>query len=689
AESEGMICAEDELGIGKSHDGIMVLDPALTPGIEASSLYPNTEDYIFEIGLTPNRTDAVSHIGVARDLKAWLNFHRNQKLELTFPDFSETANSTTSEQIAVHVEDQVACPRYSGAVIKNVKIAPSPAWLQNKLLSIGLKPINNLVDITNFVMHETGNPLHAFDLQKTKGTIIVRRAKSGETLITLDNIKRELNPEDLVICNTSEPMCIAGVMGGADSGINDQTDSVFLEAAYFNPGVVRKTSKRHGLNSDSSFRFERGADHSNIINARNRAIHLILEICGGNLTHQSDFYPQHISLSQIEFNFDQCRKICGHSFTAAEILRILENLDYTIVKSDESNALVEVPGYRYDVTRQSDLNEEVLRLFGFNQISIPSKLNSSITLKKGTDRQYYQNLISDLLVSNGYFEAMNNSLISSDHLNSKAAYINSEETVSLLNPLSKELDVLRQSLLPGILQSVVYNQNRQQNEIKLFEFGKVYSKKEKFNESEKLVIAISGDRNKENWKDKNDKSDFYTIKAIVELLIKKLGLDKSIFIEGPVQREFGYGQTVEFKKNKLVQFGSVSPLILKEFGIRTDVFYAEFDWDKILDLATDAKIEYKPVPKTQFVRRDFSLLLDSSVRFQQIVNIAFTADKKLLKDVNLFDVYEGKNLPAGKKSYAVSFTFQDEEKTLQDAQIDQLMESIRKKLETELKAELR
>ncbi|MBK9193113.1 MAG: phenylalanine--tRNA ligase subunit beta [Crocinitomicaceae bacterium] len=363
-ESEGMICAEDELGIGESHDGILVLDSSLQPGLEACVLFPNTEDYIFEIGLTPNRTDAVSHIGVARDLKAWINFHRNLKLELKLPDFSEISFNNQSEKINVQVDDYSACPRYSGAVIRNLKIAPSPAWLQTKLLSIGLKPINNVVDITNFVMHETGNPLHAFDLNKTNGSLAVRRAKANETLTTLDNVKRELNPEDLVICNSSEPMCIAGVMGGADSGINDQTNALFLEAAYFNPGVVRKTSKRHALNSDSSFRFERGADHSNVIQARNRAIHLILDLCGGELTYLTDLYPHKISLSQIEFNFDQCRKICGHNFTSSEIIRILENLEYKILKSDDSNATVEVPGYRFDVTRQADLNEEVLRIFG-------------------------------------------------------------------------------------------------------------------------------------------------------------------------------------------------------------------------------------------------------------------------------------------------------------------------------------
>lgn len=688
AESEGMICAEDELGIGESHDGIMILDAENVPGTEASKLFSSSEDYIFEIGLTPNRTDAVSHIGVVRDLKAWLNFHKKSNLEIKFPDFSEAQAQPSAQEVNVSVDDLEACPRYGGAVIKGIKIEPSPDWLQKKLTALGLKPINNVVDITNFVMHETGNPLHAFDLEKTKGNILVRRAKEGETLVTLDEVSRKLTRLDLVICNANEPMCLAGVMGGSESGISNSTTSIFLEAAYFNPGVVRKTAKTHGLNSDSSFRFERGVDHSNVINARNRAIRLILEICGGILVQINDHYPKNIPLTQIPFEFELCRKICGHNFLAEDIKEILKELDYKILSSTENQALVEVPGYRYDVTRQADLNEEILRIFGFNQIAIPSKLNSSITLKKGIDRQYYYSLIADLLVGNGFFEAMNNSLTSSEYLKSKSGFLNPEETVTVLNPLSNELDVMRQSLIPGMLEAIAYNQNRQQSEIKLFEFGKIYFKTDKYAESEKLVIAISGDRHAENWKIKNEKTDFYFIKAIVELIVQKLGIGKVSFDEAK-NKAFAYNLTASSRKNEIINFGMIHPTLCKEFGIKSDVYIAELEWDKLLELISTNKIEYKTLPKTQFVRRDYSLLLDSAVKFSQIELLAYSTDKKLLKDVNLFDVYEGKNLPEGKKSYAVSFTFQDEQKTLQDAQIDQLMDAIRKKLEAELKAELR
>ncbi|MCG8578074.1 MAG: phenylalanine--tRNA ligase subunit beta [Flavobacteriales bacterium] len=687
-ESNGMICAEDELGLGESHDGIMVLEDSVQVGMPARDYFKIEDDYLIEIGLTPNRADAMGHIGVARDLKAYLNYHKGQSLQLNIDD---TTFSEGEKIINLTVENEVACPRYSGVIVSGVKVADSPDWLQNKLRVIGLNPINNIVDITNFVMFESGNPLHAFDLTKTGGDIVVRNARKGEKIVGLDEVERELSENDLMICNKDVPMCIAGVFGGLDSGVQDSTTDIFLEAAYFNPVSVRKTAKRHTLNTDSSFRFERGVDPNNVSYALNRAAKLIAEVAGGTIEKVVDHYPNKIEDFEVDFNFDRCRKLAGITISDEEILSILNELDITEISKEESQSKVKVPAYRVDVQREADVVEEVLRIYGFNNVALPEKLNTSISYRSNPDREKLYNTVADLLTNNGFSEIMNNSLTSSalwSKLNSGS--FNAEEDVAILNPLSQELDVMRQTLLPGGLKSIEYNQNRQFPDLKFFEFGSVYKKSnEEYQENGRLGIWISGKKAKENWSVGQDKANFYTLKGVIEALLGKLGIDKAVNLDETEVDLFEYGYQLSITRQLVGEFGLVQPKIAKKFGLKGDVFYADLDWDKIVDLSVLNKITAKPLPKTQFARRDFSLLLNESVEFSAIEKIAYKVDKKILKEVGLFDVYQGKNLEKGKKSYAVSFTFQDDEKTLKDKQLDAIMDNIRKKLETELGAELR
>ena len=687
-ESNGMICAEDELGLGESHDGIMVLEDSVQVGMPARDYFKIEDDYLIEIGLTPNRADAMGHIGVARDLKAYLNYHKGQSLQLNIDD---TTFSEGEKTINLTVENEVACPRYSGVIVSGVKVADSPDWLQNKLRVIGLNPINNIVDITNFVMFESGNPLHAFDLTKTGGDIVVRNARKGEKIVGLDEVERELSENDLMICNKDVPMCIAGVFGGLDSGVQDSTTDIFLEAAYFNPVSVRKTAKRHTLNTDSSFRFERGVDPNNVSYALNRAAKLIAEVAGGTIEKVVDHYPNKIEDFEVDFNFDRCRKLAGITISDEETLSILNELDITEISKEGSQSKVKVPAYRVDVQREADVVEEVLRIYGFNNVALPEKLNTSISYRSNPDREKLYNTVADLLTNNGFSEIMNNSLTSSalwSKLNSGS--FNAEEDVAILNPLSQELDVMRQTLLPGGLKSIEYNQNRQFPDLKFFEFGSVYKKSnEEYQENGRLGIWISGKKAKENWSVGQDKANFYTLKGVIEALLGKLGIDKAVNLDETEVDLFEYGYQLSITRQLVGEFGLVQPKIAKKFGLKGDVFYADLDWDKIVDLSVLNKITAKPLPKTQFARRDFSLLLNESVEFSAIEKIAYKVDKKILKEVGLFDVYQGKNIEKGKKSYAVSFTFQDDEKTLKDKQLDAIMDNIRKKLETELGAELR
>ncbi len=692
-ESFGMICAEDELGLGTSHDGIMVLPNDAVVGTLARDYFNIEDDYLIEIGLTPNRSDAMGHIGVARDIKAYLNYHNKANLNLDIPKVNDIE---LNGKFKITIENPNDCPRYAGAILKNITIKPSPEWMQNKLRIIGLNPINNVVDITNYVMHETGNPLHAFDLKVVGNEINVRRAKQGEKLTTLDGVERELHPDDLMICNAETPMCIAGVFGGEKSGVQDDTSEIFLEAAYFNPVVVRKTAKRHALNTDSSFRFERGVDPNQVIYAMQRAIDLLIEHADAELVEAQDNYPNPIDDKIVEFSMDRCRQLIGNDISDEDIKTILNELDIVIDCKNQGHCYLTVPAYRVDVTRQADVVEEVLRIYGYNNVPNPAKLNSSISYQPKPNRDQLYNLVADLLVDNGYFEIMNNSLTSSKYIEkANSQSLNPEHNVKLLNPLSNELDIMRQTLLFGGLQSIAHNQNRQHPDLKLFEFGKIYQMfkqddgSNKYVETQKLNIWVTGLKETENWSANKNKVSFYTLKGITEAIFTKLGINKNMQTSTLSSDLFEDGYQIKIAKKVVAEIGWVKPELLKQFKVKNQVFYADLNWDNIIELSVMNKVKFTELPKTQFVRRDFSLLLDDNITFAQIQEIARKADRKILKEIGLFDVYEGKNLEKGKKSYAVNFIFQDQDKTLQDKAVDKIMDKIRQGLEQNLGAQLR
>lgn len=691
-ESMGMICAEDELGLGTEHDGIMILKADSKIGLPAKEYFKIEDDYLIEIGLTPNRADAMGHIGVARDLKAFLNYHEKQKLQIDHP-ISELPREG-AETISIKIEDETACPRYTGAVITGLKVEPSPDWLQNRLRVIGLNPINNIVDITNYVMHETGNPLHAFDLSKVDGNIVVRKAKKNEKITTLDEEERKLDENDLVICNAEAPMCIAGAYGGIDSGVKDTTTAIFLEAAYFDSVTIRKTAKKHALNTDSSFRFERGVDPNNVIFARDRAINLLIEICGGTLGVMQDLYPNPIEDHKVTFSPQRSKEVMGVLITDSDMIQILGELEIEKVGGDSREWVLKVPAYRVDVTREADITEEILRIYGFNNVPIPEKLNSSIILRQEDNNEKIYNMVADFLVDRGFYEIMNNSLASSTIWdNIKTHSYDKEHDVQLLNPLSNELDVMRQTLAFGGLKSIQHNQNRQRPNLKLFEFGNDYrfnkDHDEQYPQRKKLSIWITGSKEEENWSAEKGEIDFHYLKGIVEAILVKLGIFRNPSVAALLNDLFEDGINYAIAKKSVVDLGWFRRDILDAFDIKNEVFYASFDWSVIENICIINRINAVEIPKTQFVRRDFSLLVNSSVQFYQIEEIAKSVDQKILKKVGLFDVYEGKNLPEGKKSYAINFIFQDKEKTLKDAQIDAVMENIRKKLEDQLAVELR
>lgn len=687
-ESVGMICGEDEIGMGAGTDGIMVLSSDAKVGQTAKSFFNIEEDYLIEIGLTPNRADAMGHIGVARDLKAFLNFHQKQNLAIIQP---KKADITYTGTYKVTIQDTAHCPRYAYGILKHVKVAPSPDWLQNKLRTIGLKPINNVVDITNYVIHEMGQPLHAFDLEKVNGEVIIRSANPKETLTTLDGVKRELHAEDMVIANGKEAMCLAGVFGGEDSGVSDKTTSIFLESAYFNPVTVRKGAKRHGLNTDSSFRFERGVDPNLIKSALERAVELLTEHAGAEFVEANDQYPNPINPWHIAVDFNRCRQLMGIDISNEAIKLILNELDITIVSENDNTAKVQVPTYRVDVTREADVVEEILRIYGFNNVPIPAKLNSSISYETKPNKDKLYNITADLLVSNGYFEIMSNSLTASKHIEkAESEALKMDRSVALLNPLSIELDIMRQTMLFGGLETIAHNQNRQNPNLRLFEFGKVYHKFDtKYEETEKLGIWLTGRKNEENWSSGTDNQSYFSLKGITESIFSRLGLGNNTRTGAIKSDLFEDGVSIIVGKKTVGEMGWIKSSLLKQFGVKSQVFFADLNWGELVAHQFMNTTKYKPLPKTQFVRRDFSLLLDESVKFSDIEAIAKKADRKILKEVGLFDVYEGKNLDKGKKSYAVNFIFQDQEETLKDKVVDKVMDKIRQQLETELKAELR
>ncbi|MFM7684119.1 MAG: phenylalanine--tRNA ligase subunit beta, partial [Bacteroidota bacterium] len=685
-ESQGMICAEDELGIGTSHDGILVLDPQALPGTPAAEYFQLENDYQIEIGLTPNRADAMGHIGVARDLKAYLNFHNAQNLVLQLPDISAFSVDNQDLQIAVSVENTDACPLYCGVSLTHVSVKPSPAWLQNKLRAIGLSPINNIVDVTNFVMRELGTPLHAFDAEKLNGKILVKNATTGSVFTTLDGQERTLDSASLMISNGTNDLCIAGVYGGLDSGVSEKTTSVFLEAAYFDPISIRKTARFFGLNTDASFRFERGVDLEMVEYALKRAALLLKDVSGGKISMKPiRIENQAPKAKEVEFNTEKSNQLLGINLTDIDTESILSELDILVLAKNGENWILNVPSYRVDVTRACDISEEILRIYGFNNVPIPEKLNTSITTFPKPDLEKIHNTIADLLVDKGFVEVMNNSLTKSSYYSEQ----DDNTSVSILNPLSQDLGVMRKSLLFGILENIQYNQNRQQSSLKVFEFGKTYQKLEKgYDESKQLIIAITGKKLAERWNSGNEQVDYFSLKGYLDALFSRLGLLKHCTFDSINSEYFSDGQVLKIQGKKVAELGIVNLKIQRQFDIKHAVYVANIKWDTVIDLLKLNSIKYQEIPKTFAVRRDFSLLLNKEITFDQISQSAKKIEKKLLKSVELFDVYEGKNLEEGKKSYAVSFHFQDNENTLTDHQIDAMMDKIKAGLETELKAQL-
>ena len=688
-ESHGMICAEDELGLGKSHDGIMVLDADIKVGTPAAAIFEVENDHVFEIGLTPNRADAMSHLGTARDLKAGL-IQKETTLEFITPSVSAFHVDNRTLRIDVDVKNKELAPRYCGLTISGIKVKESPAWLQHRLKAIGLSPINNIVDATNYVLHDLGQPLHAFDANKITGNkVAVKTLPAGTKFTTLDGIERELHEDDLMICDAEKPMCIAGVFGGIHSGVSEGTTSIFLESAYFNPVSVRKSAKRHGLNTDASFRFERGIDPNITEYALKRAALLIQEVAGGEITSDIvDIYSNKIEDFQVRLSFENAKKLIGEEIPKEIIKRILTSLEIKVNSVTETGLGLMVPAYRNDVTREADIIEEILRVYGYNNIKTTEKLTASISNSTRFEDHKIQNLVGNQLASQGFFEILSNSLTTPNYV-TLSDQLKEEHNISILNPLSSDLSVLRQSLVFSGLEAISFNINRRRSDLKLFEFGKTYhGYNGKHEEFKHLSVFVTGNQHPENWNSITKKSDFFFLKGNIISLLERLGISR--YNELPVENDlFSEGLSFSLGKMKLVDFGLIKKPILKHFDISQDVLYANFYWDTILNIVKRNNISFKAIPKYPEVRRDFALLLDDHVTFESIHKIAKQSEKQLLKSVNLFDVYQGKNLPAGKKSYAVSFTLQDENKTLTDKQIDKIMKTLQTQFETQLGAELR
>ena len=697
-ESCGMICAEDELGIGQSHDGIMVLEPDAVVGTPAKDYLNLATDSLIEIGLTANRVDAASHIGVARDLYAYL-VHNNLPCKLSIPEVT-TFREGEGEAIPVEVIASDGAPRYTGTTIKGVKVAPSPDWLQKKLLSIGLRPINNVVDITNFVLMEIGQPLHAFDAAKIEGgKVVVRRALEGERFVTLDGVERTLSSADLVIADASKPMCLAGVFGGEDSGVTDSTTDIFLESAYFNPVSIRKTSKRHGLKTDASFRYERGADPLIVNYASHRAALLIQEIAGGTIVGKvQEFYPEKIERKVVDLDYSRIENFIGKKIGKEAIENILEALAYDFIEKTDAGAKVAVPSYMIDVYRECDVVEEILRIYGYNNIELPSAMRMSVNAPVKPEPERVRKTISDFLAANGFVETMNNSLTKGEYY-SKLRTFPQEKCVRILNPLSSDLNVMRQTLLLGGLEVIAYNINRQVTNIRTFEYGSVYSLRpesdgktlESYEEHTNFALFISGQSDK-SWRLEAGKGNYFQLKGYLELLLKRFGADLYSMQTAPAPADLfseGLSYILPGSGKQLAVMGTIAPARLKQFGIRQPVFAAEISWPVLFELIKRDKIKYSELPKFPEVRRDLALLLDEEVTYADLRAAAFRAGKKLLKQVSLFDVYRGDKIGHGKKQYAMSFVLQDLEKTLTDGDVDRMMSKFLNVFQKEFGAVLR
>lgn len=701
--SEGMICAEDELGLGESHEGIMVLDPSAKISSSAKDFFGLYEDEVYEIGLTPNRSDATSHYGVARDLAAAINNRKEETggLKLTLPPVTAFKVDNHELPIQVIIESPEACPRYSGVTIKGVKVAASPEWLQNYLKAIGLRPINNIVDVTNFVLMEMGQPLHAFDADQIKGDkVIVKKLSKGTKFITLDGLTRELGAEDLMICNQEEGMCIGGVFGGIHSGVTNETVNIFLESAYFDPTHIRKTSKAHGLKTDASFRFERGTDPNNIIFSLKRAALLIKEVAGGTISSEIvDIYPTIIENKKIKINFERVNKLIGKNIEPEIIRSILDSLEIVVLNQDEEGMLLSVPTFKADVDREADIIEEILRIYGYNNIEIGDRLNSTLSYRPKPDIEKMRNVIADFLVANGFCEIMTNSLTKTDYYQDNQEFL-SENCARVLNPLSRDLDVMRQTLLYGGLESIAYNFNRKANDLRFFEFGNVYkyipekaeeqNVTKKYNERQQLAIYLTGRKEEESWKNTGSNIDFFDLKKTVHSILIRLGIkEKDITAEPLSGKSIPQGLRLIVRQKNVAEFGIISNSLNKQFDLKYPVYFASLNWDDLIKICGNNKITFTEISRYPEVRRDLALVLNNETTFADIQRIANQYGKKILRKVNLFDVYEGDKIEAGKKSYAVSFILQDEEKTLAEKEIDSFMNRLMMGFEKELGAVIR
>lgn len=698
--SHGMICAEDEIGLGASHDGIMVLPNDIEIGTPAAEYFDIERDLSIEIDLTPNRIDAASHLGVARDLAARLSFEGTPS-DVKLPDVSAFKADNTSLIIPVQINNPEACKRYTSCTVSDIEVKPSPQWLQNRLKAIGLNPINNIVDITNFVLHETGHPLHAFDADKINGNkVIVEKRNAGEKFITLDEETRELHADDLMICDTDKPMCIAGVFGGNDSGVSKNTKRVFIESAWFDPVHVRKTARRHGLNTDASFRYERGADPEMTIFALKRAALLIKEIAGGNISSEiEDIYPEAMQAFPVEIKYNYINNLLGDKISKDDIKFILQKLDITIVSESEEGLSLEVPRYRNDVRRPADVAEEILRIYGYNRVPVAKKLHASINIAKEDSNEHLMQRSSNFLTARGYHEIMCNSLSNKAYYENLTDDIAPESIVHLANPGSSELSIMRRELMFGGLESIKRNINHKQTNLRLYEFGKIYFKAGERNEEspvsnyfeeKRLGIWLTGDFNTAGWNQKALHSDFYHIKSAIFNLFNSFGIDtKKLKLKESKSALFEFGVEYRLKKQTLVKIGLVKQQILNDFDIDQEVYYAEIMVDEFKTSIERSNRRFKSLPKFPSVHRDLALLIDKSITFEEMQKAAMEMERNFLKQVDLFDVYEGKGIEEGKKSYALSFVLQDDEKTMNDKQIDKIMSKLQAGFEKKFNATLR
>lgn len=693
--SSGMICAEDELGLGNSHEGIMVLKEGLKPGMPASHHFEIEKDTVFEIGLTPNRIDGASHIGVARDIYAYLK-QQGKQAALKKPSVDAYKQDDSNLDIPVKVLNPEACPRYSGVTLTELDVKESPAWLKNRLKAIGQEPINNIVDITNYVLHETGQPLHAFDAAKIKGSqVVVRTMEKGESITTLDGKERKLTADDLIICDTERGMCIGGVFGGEDSGVTGSTKAIFLESACFDPVFIRKTSKHHQLNTDASFRFERGTDPNGTIYAMQRAALLMKEIAGAKISSDViDIYPKPVEDFTVEVTYKNIDRLIGKSIPAETIVSILESLDIKVASQDDNGMTLKVPPYRVDVQRESDIVEEILRIYGYNNVEFDNHVRSTLAFTEKPDKEKVVNTISDMLAGMGFMEIKSNSL-------TKETYFAEDDktVVHIHNALSQDLSRLRKSLLPGGLEALIYNINRKRPDLNFFEFGNCYfyepgknaeNPRDNYSEAHHLGLFLTGKYVTENWTSPAEPVSFYHLKSAVENILAKLGIEGGKLKKSEISNE-EYEQAMVFgiEKGPVVTYGKVHSDLLRSFEIKQEVYAAEFNWDLVMKLHKKSRISFSPLPKFPEVRRDLSLMLPRSARFEELEELAYKSERKLLKEVDLFDVYEGDKIEVGKKSYALSFVLQDEEKTLTDKQIDKVMAKISRTFEQELGAVVR